>query len=287
MSEFLERRAFLLCAAALGLAGPAAWALPAPSIITRRGDRLFVAARINGVDVEGLLDSAAETTLISPVFAARLGVGAGDKADAHGSGAATVAARLVEHVGIDAAGVEVRDATIAVIDLGDVSHRLTGRPIDAVIGREIFDAARLRIDIPGKTIRAIDTDEIPGGVELPLVDRRGIVLLPISIEGEGPVQAEFDLGNGTGVLLSRRFATQAGLFDGWPVSVTPGGGIGGPKLRQGFILRSLSVAGRDFSGVHVDVDDAPDAPMPISASVCSSTSASPPTSRATRSGWSR
>ncbi len=74
------------------------------------------------------------------------------------------------------------------------------------------------------------------------------------------MQAEFDLGNGTGVILSRRFATQAGLFDGRPVSATPGGGIGGPKLRQGFILRSLSVAGRDFSGVHVDVDDAPDAP---------------------------
>jgi hypothetical protein len=254
-----DRRAVILCSAAFGLVAGSAWASLAPSRLIRRADRLFVAAKVNGVDVEGLLDSAAETTLLSPAFAARLGIGGGEQAAAHGSGASAMSARLVDHVRIEAAGVEVRDATVAIVDLGDVSRRLTGRPIDVVVGREIFDAARLQIDIGHGTIGRIAARDRPSGVELPLVDQRGLMLLPVSIEGSAPVYAEFDLGNGTGVILSRRFASRAGLFNGRAITSTLGGGLGGAKPRQGLVVKSLSVAGRRFPNVHVDIDDAPDA----------------------------
>ena len=138
-----------------------------------------------------------------------------------------------------------------------MSRRLAGRPIDVVVGREIFDAARLRIDIGRGTIGQIAQQELPRGVELPLQDRRGLMLMPVSIEGRAPVGAEFDLGNGTGVILSRRYAMRAGLFDGRPITSTLGGGLGGAKPRQGLVLKSLSVAGRRFPNVHVDIDDAP------------------------------
>jgi len=238
---------------------PAAGASPAPGPLIRRGDRLFLAAKINGVGVEGLLDSAAETSLLSPALATRLSLGAGDQAQAHGSGASAMTARLVPHVRIAAAGVEVADATVAVIDLADVSRRLVGRPIDLVVGREIFDAARLFVDIGGGTIGPLAPAAPPKGVELPLIEERGLMLLPVSVEGGAPVSAEFDLGNGTGVILSRRFARQAGLLDGRPVTTALGGGLGGAKPRRSIVLKRLSLAGRSFANLRADIDDAPDA----------------------------
>jgi len=259
MIPISDRRAVIICCAAFGLVGGSATVSPAPARLVRRADRLFVAAKINGVAVEGLLDSAAETTLLSPAFAGRLGIGGGEQAAAHGSGASAMSARLVDHVRIEAAGIEVGDATVAVIDLGDVSRRLAGQPIDVVVGREIFDAARLAIDIGRGTIGPVSARDRPRGVELPLEDRRGLMLMPVSIEGRAPVDAEFDLGNGTGVILSRGFAMRAGLFDGRPMTSALGGGLGGAKPRQGLVVKNLSVAGRDFPNVHVDIDDAPDA----------------------------
>ena len=259
MTLSLDRRAILVGAAAFGLIAESAWATPAPSKLIRRGDRLFLNAKINGVEIEGLLDSAAETSLISPGFAARLGLGGGQQADAHGSGASAMTARLVDHVRIAAAGVEVPDATIAVIDLGDVSRRLTGRPIDLIVGREIFDADRLCIDIRQRTIRRLAASEQSRGVELTLNDQSGLMLMPVSVEGGAPIGAEFDLGNGTGVILSRRYAEKAGLFDGRVVTTSMGGGLGGAKTRQGLVLKSLTVAGRRFADLKADIDDAPDA----------------------------
>lgn len=133
--------------------------------------------------------------MLSPAFATPLEIGGGTQADAYGSGALAVVGRMVEPIQIEAVGVQVRDATIAIIDLADVSRRLTGRPIDVVVGREIFYAARLQIDIGNGTIRQITAKELPSGVELRLLDQRGLMLLPVSVEGKAPIDAEFDLGN--------------------------------------------------------------------------------------------
>ena len=259
MTHQIDRRTALMAAAGFAFTAGPARAAAASSKLVRRGDRLFLAARINGVAVEGLLDSAAETSLLSPALAARLGLGGGEAAQAHGSGASAISARLVEHVRIAAAGVQVADATVAVIDLSDVSRRLTGRPIELVVGREIFDATRLHIDIPGGVIWPLAAQERPRGVELPLAEQRGLMLLPASVEGAAPTNMEFDLGNGTGVILSRRYAEKLGLFDGRPVTTALGGGLGGAKPRQGLVVKQLSVAGRSFAHMHVDIDDAPDA----------------------------
>ena len=256
---FHRRNALKAIAGAL-LASPVVAASVAPTAyrLTRRGDRLYVAARINGHAVEALLDSAAETSLVDTAFAKTLKLAQAESATAHGSGAASLEAGLAPHVRIEAAGVVIPDATVGVIDLADVGKRLLGRPIDLIVGREIFDRARLLIDMSAGVIRPFPARRTPRGVALPLTTGDGTERFPVAIEGT-PALAEFDLGNGSGVIVSRAFVA-AHLKDARPQGVETGGGLGGAKKRATIMLKALTIAGRAFENVPASIDDDPRQP---------------------------
>ena len=67
-----------------------------------------------------------------------------------------------------------------------------------------------------------------------------------------PAQAEFDLGNGSDVMVSRAFAQKAGLK---VTGQKSGGGIGGEIVRDTTVLPTLTVAGVVFRDVAATVDD--------------------------------
>ncbi|MFO1468644.1 MAG: aspartyl protease family protein [Steroidobacteraceae bacterium] len=124
-----------------------------------------------------------------------------------------------------------------------------------ILGRELFDAARLRIDIDGRRIGEVDRDSTPPGVALDLTEEHGVTTLPVIVEGEEPVRATFDLGNGAQVLVSQAFAVRRGFFaDGREVSHESGGGLGGAADRAVIVLKSLDLAGHRFENVEAAVD---------------------------------
>ncbi len=244
-----------LCAVLCAAGAPAAAPARSYPLTLTRGSRLLVAARINGQPVEALLDSAAEATFIDPRLAERLHLSGGATTTAQGSGAKTFEARLIAGVRLEAFGVSVPDQTVATADLGDVGQRLLGRRLDVILGREIFDAARLKIDIRARRITVLGPEVTPPGVRLPLVSAHGVETLPVRVEGQGPFAATFDLGNGSQVLIGSRLAQKLGvLADGRPVSTRSGGGLGGATPRQVLVLRTLEVAGRAFDDVPAAVD---------------------------------
>ncbi len=219
------------------------------------GNRLFVDALVNGHPVEALLDSGAEMSLADRAAADMLGLAGGQSVTARGSGAGTTQAAIVEGVAIEAAGVRLIDRSVAVIDLADVGRRLIGRPLPFIVGRDLFDAARLFIDIEGGVLRAVDRAVTPPGVQLPLQTAHGIETMPVAVEGE-PAWAEFDLGNGSEVSVSRTYARKLGLDA--PERLTgrkSGGGIGGAVERDTTTLRTLTVAGVTFHDVPATIDD--------------------------------
>lgn len=221
------------------------------------GDRVYLPARIDGHAVEALLDSAAETSVVDRGFAARLGLRGGAAATARGTGAATAAATLVAGVELFVAGVRLRPVAVGVIDLEDISRRLGGGAIDLIIGRDLFDAGVLAIDLDAATLATVST-RAERGVRLPLTARRGIEGVPVTIEGV-PAQADFDLGNGGTVLVGADFAARHRLLDGRPTSTIPGGGIGGAVRQTTFTLRSLDLAGHRFTDLPVAIDASPTA----------------------------
>lgn len=240
-------RPALLIAAALLPAG-AARAEPLELV----NNRSFVAATVNGRPVTALLDSAAEMTIIDDDAAARLGLTVSGSATAHGSGAAAMEARFAEHVAVEAVGVSL-ELRAGVLDLGEVSARLLGRPVEMLLGRDLFDNARLRIDYAARTITRLEGE--PSGVRLPLGEHRGIPTLPAAVEGQAPVQAVLDTGNGSEVMVGRAYAERIGLLaPGRIVERSEGGGLGGARTRDIVILRTFTIAGRTFTNVRAAID---------------------------------
>ena len=216
--------------------------------------RLFVDARVNGIPTEALLDSGAEATLIDTALAAKAKLPEGTPQQIRGSGG-TASARIVEGATVEALNVTLHPEAVVVMDLGELSRRLIKRPTAMVLGRELFDAARLRIDIGHGTIETLDDESRPSGVALPLTAHAGIESIPVSIGGT-PAQAEFDLGNGSGPLISRALVKRLRLR---PVTRQAGGGIGGPLMRDVVVIPRLTVAGVLFRNVRASVDDQPNA----------------------------
>jgi predicted aspartyl protease len=225
-----------------------------------RGSRLLVQAQVNGHPVEALLDSAAESTLIDRQFARTLKLASDDTVSGQGSGGSSFEASLVKGVRLQVFGVSLENQTIAVTDLKDVGQRLLGRRIDVILGREIFDAARLEIDVEGRRITVLPGGSNPAGSRLELTTEHGVETIPVSVEQAGPVRATFDLGNGSQVLIGKQLVERLHLLsDGHVVSASRGGGLGGETERQVIVLHSLEVAGRRFENVPAAIDPQPSA----------------------------
>ncbi len=231
--------------------------LMAAAVLTVRGDRLYIPARINGVAVEAVLDSAAEATIVDDGFATRIGLSRGRSVTAKGSGGQTDA-QLVEHARVEAIGLKLPDVTIAVIDLDDIGERLFGRKVDAIVGRELFDVSRLSIDIDRHSISPVARGTVPMGARLPLKRRRGIETIPVSINGGKAVWGVFDLGNGSDLLIGKAYARRAGLLK-HVEGRERGGGIGGAVERQVVTLKSVRLAGVTFRNVRAAIDEQPNA----------------------------
>jgi Aspartyl protease len=246
-------------AATLLLAASAAAADRNYPLILTQGSRLMIAASINDHPVQALLDSAAEATIIDIEFAKRLKLRSSSTATGQGSGNASFEAGMVDGVQLKALGLSLPNQTVAIVNLKDVGGRLLGQKLDVILGREIFDAARLFIDIDGRRIRVIKRDVEPAGVRLELITERGIETLPVRVEGAA-VRAAFDLGNGGGVLLGSKLAQRMHLLtDGRPVAAARGGGLGGETSRQTLKIRSLEVAGISFADLDAAIDAQPSA----------------------------
>ena len=70
------------------------------------------------------------------------------------------------------------------------------------------------------------------------------------------MQADFDLGNGSDVLISKACAKRLHLF---PIGTSAGGGIGGELRRDVVELDRLDVAGKIFRHVRAAIDVQPSA----------------------------
>ena len=214
--------------------------------------RLFIPATVNGVETEALLDSGAEGTIVDPALAAKAKFAVGTPQVIKGS-AGSEQARIVEGVTLKALDVELHPEAVVVLDLTDLSTRLIKRPTHAIVGRELFDAARLSIDINGGTIAVADKVVTPPGQKLGLSAHAGIESIPVRANGL-EVQAEFDLGNGSDVMISRDLAKKLHLKI---IGKREGGGIGGAIQRDYVRLGTLEVAGRKFHNIPANIDDQP------------------------------
>lgn len=229
-------------------------AIACPPELRVSGDRLFLPVTVNGIETEALLDSGAEMTLLDAGFARRTGFALEGSETIRGTGGSDEVS-FAQGADLRTVGVSLEDRTVAVLDLGDISERLVGEPVHAIVGRELFDSGRFYLDIGKRQFCRIDREAEPAGARLRLAEHRGIMQFPVVIEDLEPVQADFDLGNGSEVLIGRDYALANGLLDpGRFVGRSMGGGIGGAVSRDLVRLDKITVAGVPFTGVIAAVD---------------------------------
>lgn len=235
----------LLAGLALGgLAVPAA----AEPLIYDNG-RIFIQAAIKGVSTEALLDSGAEASLVDPALARRAGLPPGVEIEVKGSGGAEKA-RFVYGPHIVAGGIDLGEQELVILDLGELSKRLIKRPTQMILGRQLFDSARLRIDILGGTWDVLKPEDKVSGTALKLEKHAGIEAAPVTVNGVAAL-ADFDLGNGSKVMISKVMADKLGLK---PHGQETGGGIGGQLVRDLVMIDRLEVAGKTFRNVEAGID---------------------------------
>lgn len=239
----------------LALLGSAAHAAPADDHkLIVRGDRLFIPVTVNGQTVEALLDSGAEASFVDDDFLRVLSIKPEGEEIAKGSGGEEKV-QFAKGLTIHAAGTDLADQTVAVVDLDPLSARLIGVKLPMILGRNFFDAGRFEIDIEKGTIRKLADDAKPQGVELPLTTHRGIEDFPVTIEGR-EVQAALDLGNGSEMMVGREAAVKMRLaLPSRIVEKKQGGGLGGTVSRDIVLLSKVTIAGKTFTRVRAAIDD--------------------------------
>jgi len=217
--------------------------------LTVDNGRLFITAKINGVATEALLDSGAEASLFDPALAKEANFGSGEKVMMKGSGGEQ-AVEVVSNVRIEALGRTIPAAEVVVMDMTDLSTRLIKRPTKAIVGRELFDAGPIRIDLAKGDVQALTAGQAPRGAKLPLTEHGGIETVPVRL-GATRAMAVVDFGNGTGVMIGKELAEKLKLKS---IGKMKGGGIGGEIERDVVRLPALTVAGKTFHNIEASVD---------------------------------
>jgi len=272
--------ALLLTAAAALAAQTASPQIPPPTVTAVpdrsatipfelfRGNRLILSGSINGVETPMLLDSGAGVTTLNLSFARKIGLTGGRKISALGSGG-NQEAELYRNVTIEAGNLKLSGTTVVAIDLSQIEKAI-GRPIPAVLGRELFVNSVIGIDFDRSAMTLSPSKGFvapAGATEVKLKREGSLHLIPVSLGGLPPVDAAFDLGNGGALSISKEYHEAHPLFASLPYAVGMGGGVGGLHEMKRVTMPTVGIAGFTFSGVPADLGTVPDGPYEGRANV--------------------
>ncbi|THD52838.1 aspartyl protease family protein [Phenylobacterium sp.] len=248
----MQRRRFLALSAGLSLAPGLGRAVEASA---QTLDFLFVHDRqilfpitVNGRPAEAWLDSGAGASVLDTAFAKALGVTLGGGIQAHGV-AGGVAGVHQARVDLQAGELAMSGRRVAVMDLSAVA-RIVPRPVQVLLGRDVFDQAVVEIDFQRRRIGLIPRSGFvpPPGRPVSLSPSGDLRSLPIVVAGV-PTEAILDLGNAGGLLLDRDFAEAHHLLAGHRLSTELAVGADGPRESVQACLDGIQLGGLGFDRV--------------------------------------
>ena len=219
-----------------------------------RGSRIVLNGRVNGVDTPMLLDSGAGVTTLDDDFARKIGLKRGKKVDAEGAGGSEQG-ELVQNVTIEAGNLKLSGVTVLVLDLEKIEKGI-GRPIPAVLGREVFMNSVMGVDFDKQVLTLSPSNGFAApsrATEVKLTRDSFTHFLPVSIDGLPPVEAAFDLGNGGAISVSAEYFKKTPELAKLPYAVGLSGGVGGLHENRRVTLPKVTVGGVSLDQVPADL----------------------------------
>lgn len=213
-------------------------------------NRIFIPATVNGVKTSVMLDTGAGTSAIDQEFATTLAIGGQGHLTARGAGG-TASAQVATGVSVALGSLEL-NLTIAVLPLTGMEP-IMGHKLPMILGKEVFAETVAEIDFARQRIafyradaygRPRHTTVIP----LQIVEG-GLRAMEIQVEHGRAILAQFDLGNGSPLLLYPSYWTTHDMKQGRPSTEFLDGGVGGMALETEISVEHLSVGGFSFEDV--------------------------------------
>lgn len=203
---------------------------------------------VDGRPAEAWLDSGAGATVLDAAYARTLGLALGPAIPAHGV-AGKVADVHLANIDISAGGLVMTGRRVVVMDLSAVA-RVVQRPVQVLLGRDVFDEAVVDIDFRTRRLSLTPRAEFapPPGTPVALKPSADLRSFPISVAGV-EMPAVFDLGNSGGLLIDENFADHYHLLDGRRLSTTLGVGADGAREEVQATLDKVALGGIRFDGV--------------------------------------
>ncbi|HSE62327.1 MAG TPA: aspartyl protease family protein, partial [Thermoanaerobaculia bacterium] len=198
------------------------------------GHVIFLPVSVNGSPAGSfVLDTGAQGSSLNTRTANTLRLPLGRGGTSHGAGGAVASHRLTGvTLGVGEARLEKLD--LAAIELAPLESN-TGRPIDGILGSDLFRRYVVEIDYETKLMRLYEPSgfEAEGrGASLPLrfEDQHPYVRAAVTLPGRGVLDGEFvlDLGSNFALILLPSFIEEKKLRDSLPPTIeTFGRGVGG------------------------------------------------------------
>jgi predicted aspartyl protease len=203
---------------------------------------------VNGVPAEAWLDSGASATVLDAAFAEQLDLPLHGQVRARGVSGPVAGVRLTQ-VNLEAANLSFSDRRVAVMDLSTLS-RAVQRPVEVILGRDVFDEAVVEIDFQSQAISFVPRGAFrpPAEPPLPLIRSGDLRSLPVVIAGAA-TEAILDLGNAGGLLVDREFADARGLLAGRRLSTQLSVGADGARESALVSLDDVRVGGLTLDAV--------------------------------------
>ena len=237
--------AFAVAPACAPWAQPAGRAMPFQFVLERQ---IVFPITIEGKPAEAWLDSGAGASVVDAAFARQLGLELGGPIKAHGV-SGDVADVHLSKADLVAGDLAMPGRRVVVMDLSAV-QRLVGRPVQVLLGRDVFDEAIVRVDFVAHRIALLPRQgfQPPPGAPLPLKRSGDLRSVPIKVAGV-EMPAILDLGNAGGLLIDQEFAAHYGLLDGRKASTTLGVGADGAHEETQTTVDRLELGGVSLDGV--------------------------------------
>jgi len=249
---------FYPCFAAAQIATPQVSAVPGASADIPfelfRGSRIVLNGRVNGVDTPMMLDSGAGVTTLDDDFAKKIGLKKGTAISAQGAGGSEQG-ELVQNVTIQAGNLKLSGVTVLVLDLEAIEKGI-GRPIPAVLGREVFMNSVIGLDFDRQVLTLSPSKNFTppaAATEVKLTRDSFSHFLPISVDGLPPVEAAFDLGNGGALSVSAEYFKRTPSLAKLPYAIGLSGGVGGLHENRRVTLPKVTVGGMTLDRVPADL----------------------------------